>query len=101
MVGKGFDFGGTADIDYIFHFVGLSCCDSNLAERNRYISECRLFLYAKLGAVLSADRWQVLYWPKKTRESVPAVIRNKRPMVILAGHMGHRRGRCWDRRRNN
>ena len=67
--GNGYDCGGTADNDYILHTIGL-CADLDLLERNRLTRECWLFLHKKIGAVLSGNGWQILYWPAGRRRIV-------------------------------
>jgi len=91
----GYDCGGTADFDYILHTIGVMT-DLDLAERNRYIHECWLFLQEKLGAVLSADKWQILYWVKTKQNFIRPVLARK-PLTIHAGYMSEARGRHWKR----
>ena len=98
MTGDGFDLGGTADNDYVLHFIGL-CVDMDLMERNRYIRECWLFLLEKIGAVLSATGWQILYWSAYEKIFLRWIL-DRSPFVIRAGYMSRSRGRHWNRSNN-
>jgi len=60
MVTLDFDL-AMADRDYV-DYGWLAPLD--IAERNRYIRECRLFLCSKLGAIVRLS--QLLFWRTKT-----------------------------------
>jgi len=85
--------GGTADIDY--EFTGTICHALSISERNRYIHECRMILFASLGAVVTKLH-RLLYWPAKNQSIVHQVL-DRRPLVVLAGIMSRSRGIHWNR----
>jgi len=90
------DLTGTAD--FIFHpwsscrITDFDLSDFEIAERNMYIRECRLRLFSDLGAFVKNG--QLVYWRAEDRR-MPRQIRDRRPLVILAGYMGRERGRHW------
>ena len=90
--------GGTGTADFAFHtrsssrITDFDLSDFEIAERNMYIRECRLRLKSDLGAFVLNG--QLLYWRPKDRR-ISRYVRDRRPMVILAGYMGRERGRHW------
>jgi len=89
--------GGTADIGY--EFTGTVYYDSDISERNRYIHECRMKLFASFGAVVR-NCWQILYWPALNR-SIARPVLDCRPQAILAGVMSRSRGIHWNRNKES
>jgi len=116
--------GGTADIDYEFtgtvcyeadfdyessdtgttftiecdgEFAGSEtvCYEADISDRNRYIQECRMKLFASFGAVVT-KLYRLLYWPVP-KQSIARSILDRRPQVILAGVMSRSRGIHWNR----
>ena len=85
--------GGTADIDY--EFTGTVCYEADISDRNRYIQECRMKLFASFGAVVT-KLYRLLYWPVP-KQSIARSILDRRPQVILAGVMSRSRGIHWNR----
>jgi len=88
--------GGTADIDYAFSGFFQACDSYLLAERNRYIHECRLRLFESFGAVLDENGFSIAYWRPAVCRVLKQVM-DRMPIVILAGYMSRERGRHWKR----
>ena len=93
------DSTGTAD--FVFHrwsscrITDYDLSDEEIAERNRYIHQCRLRLFSDMGAFVLNG--QLVYW-RPTDRMIPRQILDRRPMVILAGFMPEDRGRHWKRK---
>jgi len=88
--------------DHVFHtrsscrITDFDLSDEEIAERNMYIRECRLRLFTDLGAIVLNG--QLVYW-RAADQRIPIHVRDRRPVVILAGYMSEARGLHWDRKR--
>lgn len=92
--------GGTADSGYQFDRIQYveAFGYMDMAERSHWINENRMILFERLGAVLDYGGWAVRYWSIGTGGKLILQFFCRKPIMILAGFMGHARGRHWDRR---
>jgi hypothetical protein len=93
----------TGTADYEFHpyeSISVRITDflsfEDIAERNRYIWECRMFLFLLLGAFVQCG--SILYWKvKKFRNLIISKVLYIKRLGFWSGFMSQSRGLHWKR----
>ena len=101
--------GGTADLNSYGFETSVSArneCDVeflhdfDLHERAVHINHCRMFLFSRLGAVLTLSGGSVRYWVLSRQPESGGQQRRPRRIGFFAGFCSRARGLHWNRKRD-